>query len=134
TAVRTLSWRASSGQWSATEAPACLLARGGRLYPRRGSTRFGRLDVERAVLRNNQAQCLGSEIDRDLLESVHRVHPKQQRRPVLQLELFEDVRIGEHNREILEAHRPHLELANEHIVAGQLVTGYRLEHDLFGSR
>ena len=42
------------------------------------------------------------EIDRNAIERPHGIHAQQERRFVLKIELIEDMRVGECNREIVE--------------------------------
>src|SRR5438270_351017 len=85
--------------------------------PRRGPRRGGEPCVELAMLGHNQAQPAGSEVDRYLLERAHRVHSEKKRGSVVELQLLEDMRIGENDGEILEPDRSHRDLANGHVVA-----------------
>jgi hypothetical protein len=98
---------------------------------RRGieARRNGHAHVHLGLLGQDHPELLVGEVDRDLLERPHRVHPEQQRRAVVEIELLERVRVGEDDRQVLEGHAAELELVEHHIFPHQRLAGDGAELD-----
>src|SRR4029079_11294493 len=95
-----------------------------RLSPSIASARCrGQLHVQHALFGKNDAQFLVREVDRDLFEGTHRIHPEKKRRRLVEVQLLEGVRIRENDREVLQRHAADRKFADERVVPGDFFTG-----------
>src|SRR5438067_341916 len=79
--------------------------------------------IELAAFGNHHPELTVGEVDRNLLERTECIHPEQQCRRLVELQLLEGVRVGENDSKVLQRDPADVELAHEHIVAGNLSPG-----------